>query len=97
MDQTGVVLDVLVQRRRDKQAAKRLLRKLLKRQMRRHRQLVTAGWPDAVDRQWVSGLLPTHAADFGPDTECLGPGGSVLGGGGVIAAEVEEIINLIVG
>jgi putative transposase len=30
VDQTGVVLDVLVQRRRDKQAAKRLLRKLLK-------------------------------------------------------------------
>ena len=30
VDQTGIVLDVLVQRRRDKQAAKRLLRKLLK-------------------------------------------------------------------
>ena len=29
VDQTGIVLDVLVQRRRDKQAAKRLLRKLL--------------------------------------------------------------------
>ena len=34
VDQAGVVLDVLVQRRRNKQAAKRLLRKLLKRQMR---------------------------------------------------------------
>jgi putative transposase len=32
VDQTGIVLDVLVQSRRDKQAAKRLLRKLLKRQ-----------------------------------------------------------------
>jgi len=32
VDQTGMVLDVLVQRRRDKRAAKRLLRKLLKRQ-----------------------------------------------------------------
>jgi putative transposase len=32
VDQTGKVLDVLVQSRRDKQAAKRLLRKLLKRQ-----------------------------------------------------------------
>ena len=30
VDQTGIVLDVLVQSRRDKQAAKRLLRKLLK-------------------------------------------------------------------
>src|SRR5437016_2286085 len=35
VDQTGVVLDVLVQRRRDKQAAKRLLRKLLKKQSKR--------------------------------------------------------------
>src|SRR6476659_2304772 len=35
VDQDGIVLDVLVQRRRDKAAAKRrLLRKLLKRQMR---------------------------------------------------------------
>src|SRR5262252_6396701 len=34
VDQTGIVLDVLVQRRRDKHAAKRLLRKLLKKQMR---------------------------------------------------------------
>src|ERR1700737_1561105 len=34
VDQTGIVLDVLVQRRRDKQAAKRLLRKLLKKKMR---------------------------------------------------------------
>jgi putative transposase len=41
VDQTGVVLDVLVQRRRDKQAAKRLLRKLLKRQMRPPRVMIT--------------------------------------------------------
>src|SRR6202045_2464075 len=41
VDQTGVVLDVLVQRRRDKQAAKRLLRKLLKKQMRPPRVLIT--------------------------------------------------------
>src|SRR4051794_36144932 len=32
VDQEGIVLDVLVQSRRDKRAAKRLLRKLLKRQ-----------------------------------------------------------------
>ena len=37
VDQDGVVLDVLVQSRRDKRAAKRLLRKLLKRQMRQMR------------------------------------------------------------
>ena len=40
MDQAGVVLDVLVQRR-NKQAAKRLLRKLLKRQMRPPRVMIT--------------------------------------------------------
>jgi putative transposase len=34
VDQSGMVLDVLVQSRRDKHAAKRLLRKLLKKQMR---------------------------------------------------------------
>ncbi len=41
VDQRGVVLDVLVQSRRDKQAAKRLLRKLLKRQGRAPRVMIT--------------------------------------------------------
>src|SRR3954464_7922073 len=41
VDQDGVVLDVLVQSRRDKQAAKRLLRKLLKRQTRVPRVIIT--------------------------------------------------------
>src|SRR3954470_13028415 len=41
VDQDGVVLDVLVQSRRDKQAAKRLLRKLLKRQTRVPRVMIT--------------------------------------------------------
>ena len=41
VDQTGVVLDVLVQRRRDKQAAKRLHRKLRKKQMRPPRVMIT--------------------------------------------------------
>src|SRR4051812_17280914 len=45
VDQDGVVLDVLVQSRRDKQAAKRLLRKLLKRQMRPPRVMVTDKLP----------------------------------------------------
>ena len=40
-DQTGMVLDILVQSRRNTQAAKRLLRKLLKRQCRVPRVLVT--------------------------------------------------------
>src|SRR3954451_13711304 len=41
VDQDGVGLDVLVQRRRDKKAAKRLLRKLLKRQTRVPRVMIT--------------------------------------------------------
>jgi putative transposase len=41
VDQTGMVLDVLVQTRRDKRAAKRLLRKLLKKQCRAPRVLIT--------------------------------------------------------
>jgi putative transposase len=45
VDQSGMVLDVLVQRRRDKRAAKRLLRKLLKKQMRAPRVMVTDKLP----------------------------------------------------
>jgi hypothetical protein len=41
VDQVGIVLDVLVKRRRNKYAAKRLLRKLLKRQMRPPRVMIT--------------------------------------------------------
>src|SRR3954454_9952121 len=41
VDQTGMVLDVLVQSRRDKQAAKRLLLKLLKKQVRLPRVMIT--------------------------------------------------------
>src|ERR671933_1733708 len=45
VDQTGMVLDVLVQSRRDKRAAKRLLRKLLKRQCRAPRVMITDRHP----------------------------------------------------
>ena len=41
VDRAGMVLDVLVQRRRDKRAAERLLRKLLKRQGRAPRVMAT--------------------------------------------------------
>src|ERR671927_1336267 len=50
VDQDGTVLDILVQSRRDTRAAKRLLRKLLKRQGRPPRVLVTdklASYPAA--------------------------------------------------
>jgi putative transposase len=45
VDQTGMVLDVLEQRRRDKRAAKRLLRKLLKSQCRAPRVMITDKLP----------------------------------------------------
>jgi putative transposase len=41
VDQDGFVLDILVQSRRDKAAAERLLRKLLKKQMRPPRVMIT--------------------------------------------------------
>src|SRR4051812_17786516 len=42
-------------------------------------------------------LCPSgHAGDLGPGLKGLGPGGSILDGGAVIAAEVEEIVDLIV-
>ena len=41
IDQTGMVLDILVLRRRDTRAAKRLLRKLMKRQTRPPRVMVS--------------------------------------------------------
>ena len=58
VDQDGIVLDVLVQSRRDKRAAKRLLRKLLKRQMRPPRVMITdklASYP-AAKRELMPGV-----------------------------------------
>ena len=58
VDQDGVVLDILVQRRRDKRAAKRLLRKLLKRQCRPPRVMITdklAGY-GAAKREIMPGV-----------------------------------------
>src|SRR5919202_5761354 len=51
VDQTGMVLDVLVQSRRDGRAAKRLLRKLLKRQCRAPRVMVTDKLPRPRSRR----------------------------------------------
>jgi hypothetical protein len=45
----------------------------------------------------IRNLLPSHAADFGPDLECLAPGSSVLGRSDVIAAEMEQIVDLTMG
>src|ERR671933_1584155 len=58
VDQTGMVLDVLVQRRRDKRAAERLLRKPLKRQCRAPRVMVTDKLPSygAAKREVMPGV-----------------------------------------
>src|ERR671913_366964 len=58
VDQDGFVLDVLVQSRRDKQAAKRLLRKLLRRQGRPPRAMTTdklASYP-AAKKELIPGV-----------------------------------------
>jgi putative transposase len=58
VDQTGMVLDALVQCRRDKRAAKRLLRKLLKRQCRAPRVMITDKLPSygAAKRELMLGV-----------------------------------------
>ena len=37
-----------------------------------------------------------HAGDLGPGLEGLGPSGSILAGGDVVAAEVEQVVDLVV-
>jgi putative transposase len=58
VDQSGMVLDVLVQSRRDKRAAELLLRKLLKRQCRAPRVMVTGKLPSygAAKREVMPGV-----------------------------------------
>src|ERR687889_953100 len=58
VDQDGIVLDVLIQSRRDKRAAKRLLRKLLKRQCRVPRVMITDKLPSygAAKREVMPGV-----------------------------------------
>ena len=61
VDQHGIVLDVLIQSRRDAKAAKRLLRKLLKRQGRAPRVMITdklASYPAATQGSPASGRAP---------------------------------------
>ena len=41
--------------------------------------------------------MPIDTADFGPDLKLFGPGCSVLGSSDIIAAQMEEIVDLIVG
>src|SRR5215213_10092225 len=55
-------------------------------------------WPKMAK----GGVLPAlrgsrDPGDLGPELERPGPHGSVLGGGDVIAAEREEVVDLVVG
>ena len=45
----------------------------------------------------IGDLSVTRVADFRPDLKCLSPGSAMLGGSDMIAAEVEQVIDLIVG
>ncbi len=38
-----------------------------------------------------------NAGDLGPNLKGLNPGGSILGGGHLMAAEVEEVVDLAMG
>ena len=59
--------------------------------------MIGSGRDKAHEGRSHEGLCPSgHAGDLSPSLEGLGSGGSILGGGAVIAAEVEEIGNLIV-
>src|SRR4051794_28514761 len=59
--------------------------------------LIGSGRDKAHEGRSREGLCPSgHAGDRGPGLEGLGSGGSILDGGAVIAAEVEEVGNLIV-
>src|SRR5215204_5013842 len=59
--------------------------------------LIGSGRDTAHEGGSHEGLCPSgHAGDRGPGLEGLGPGGSILTGGAVIAAEVEEVVDLIV-
>ena len=58
--------------------------------------LIGSGHGKAHEGRSHERLCPSgHAGDLGPGLEGLGPGGSVLGGGAVIAAEMEQVIDLI--
>jgi hypothetical protein len=65
--------------------------------IKRHRQLVRSGQPDARRRALARGLLPPVLQIFCPDLECFCPGRSLLGRSDVVAAEMEEVVDLILG
>jgi hypothetical protein len=66
---------------------------------RGHRQLDRL-WSSRCPRVGLGALMlcrSGNTGDLGPRLEGLSAGGSILDGGAVIAAEVEEIVDLVVG
>ncbi len=72
VDQDGTVLDILVQSRRDKRAAKRLLRKLLKQQCRPPRVMVTDKLASYVSRGNATPHPDRRATAMGPPRKTPG-------------------------
>jgi len=64
----------------------------------RHRQLVglRSRWC-AIRTAWSWLRRSSDAGDLGPNLIGLGPGGSILGGWNVVAAELEEVVDPVVG
>jgi hypothetical protein len=59
--------------------------------------LIGSGRDKAHEGRSHEGLCPSgHAGDRGPGLKGLGSGGSILAGGAVIAAEVEQVTDLVV-
>ena len=62
-----------------------------------HRQLV--GCDQQCSLAWPANRAIScrggHAGNLSPDLKGTGPGGSILGGGAVIAAEIKQVIDLI--
>ena len=75
VDQAGVVLDVRVQSRHDKAAAERLLRKLLRKQMRPPRVMVTDQLASyaAAKKDLLPGVEPQRAAQPGGKLAAANP------------------------
>src|SRR3954454_10189629 len=60
--------------------------------------LIGSGRDKAHEGQSHEGLCRGgHAGDRGPGLKGLGPGGSILAGGAVIAAEVGQVVDPVVG
>src|SRR3954451_14675759 len=59
--------------------------------------LIGSGRDKAGEGRSHEHLCPSgNAGDLGPSLEGLGSGGSVLSGGDVVAAEVKQVVDLIV-